>query len=853
MNRNRTFGAASAGAAEGQQDEAAGQPEAHETSVEQLEEEAWEEAPARPRLRWLVPALTVLAALGWTGFFGWVNQGAILAGASAPQWLDWIVQWSVPLVLLAALYLIAMRNSRREANRFTDAARALSVESAQLETRLKVVNRELALAREFIEAQSRDLETLGRIASERLSTNAEHLQSLIQSNSAQVEAIGHVSETAVGNMEMLRDQLPVLANSARDMNNQLGAAGQNAQGQVASLVAAFERLNTFGAAGEAHVASVNEQVEATLRGFEEQLVTLGDLAGQRFERLRTQSDEFRRELESSEERVIDAIATRSEALARQLHDDAEALRQREAAAASAMRERLVALRVEGERLVQGMDGGQAAATERWTAAITGIEERLRQVLEGVVRLDESATENARARLMALNEEAQQVDRRLADSMAAFESEFATRRAATQASEAEALATLEARIAEFDARNTERQQEHLAHVAGLAERGEALAGRLAALDGDMQALGSQAAAASGTMAEAADVLANRLSQSRAVLEESGTFINRLTDDGVRLLEIIRASAEHSEGALSNSVAKAENRLAAFSSTAEGLQQLIGDAEARGVNLAAQIETARTSGTASIEQLRELEGQLAQVNSEAEAISRRASQDLRQAIDALSETSTTVLANLRDEQAGAVAALAEELAAASRDRLTEAMRRHAAETIEQIAAASSRADATARETTRLLRNQLAEVGELAASLEQRVEYARERAEQKVESDFTRRMALITEALHSTAIDITKVFDNDVTDVQWANYLRGDRGIFTRRAVSLLDKREARQVSDVYQEDSEFRDTVNRYIHDFEAMLRNVLATRDGNAMAVTLLSSDVGKLYVALAQAIERLRD
>ncbi len=35
--------------------------------------------------------------------------------------------------------------------------------------------------------------------------------------------------------------------------------------------------------------------------------------------------------------------------------------------------------------------------------------------------------------------------------------------------------------------------------------------------------------------------------------------------------------------------------------------------------------------------------------------------------------------------------------------------------------------------------------------------------------------------------------------------------------------------------------------------VLGTRDGQSLSVTLLSSDMGKLYVALAQAIERLRD
>jgi hypothetical protein len=117
----------------------------------------------------------------------------------------------------------------------------------------------------------------------------------------------------------------------------------------------------------------------------------------------------------------------------------------------------------------------------------------------------------------------------------------------------------------------------------------------------------------------------------------------------------------------------------------------------------------------------------------------------------------------------------------------------------------------------------------------------------------MALITESLHSSAIDITKAFDNDVADTAWSSYLRGDRGIFTRRAVRLLDNQQAREVAEIYRADNEFRETVNRYIHDFEAMLRSVLSTRDGHAMGVTLLSSDPGKLYVALAQAIDRLRD
>jgi regulator of sirC expression with transglutaminase-like and TPR domain len=80
-----------------------------------------------------------------------------------------------------------------------------------------------------------------------------------------------------------------------------------------------------------------------------------------------------------------------------------------------------------------------------------------------------------------------------------------------------------------------------------------------------------------------------------------------------------------------------------------------------------------------------------------------------------------------------------------------------------------------------------------------------------------------------------------------------VFTRRAVKLLGPAEAKTIAQIYGNDDGFRDHVSRYIHDFEAMLRQLLSTRDGHALGVTLLSSDMGKLYVALAQAIERLRN
>ncbi|MEN2786656.1 hypothetical protein ACFOKI_01850 [Sphingomonas qilianensis] len=168
-----------------------------------------------------------------------------------------------------------------------------------------------------------------------------------------------------------------------------------------------------------------------------------------------------------------------------------------------------------------------------------------------------------------------------------------------------------------------------------------------------------------------------------------------------------------------------------------------------------------------------------------------------------------------------------------------------------AAANAADAATRASERLTQ-QLATIVESTAQVDQRIDAARSERDAADTDTLARRVSLLIEALNSASIDIAKAFSTDVTDSAWAAYLKGDRGVFTRRAVRLIDASDAREIVRLYDDDDAFRDQVNRYIHDFEAMLRAILAQRDGSPLGVTLLSSDMGKLYVALAQAIARLR-
>jgi hypothetical protein len=744
------------------------------------------EAPALPAARggrWPL-VLAALVVAGWTGFYLWAAQGELVGLVAAPRLAaGMIAEWAVPVLLVGLIWLIALRHSRAEVARFADSAAALRRESSALEERLIVVNRELSLAREFLAVQSRELETLGRIAAERISRHASELQSLIQHNDAQVSAIAATSESALANMNRLRDDLPVVANSARDATNQIGNAGRTASEQVEKLVTAFDRLNQFGTASAQAVGSLETRVAETLGQFENQVARIDAVVTGRFAALQSEVAATREQVSASEDEALAAL---------------------------------------------------------------------------------------RSRLADLTGAAAEFDAALSQRGSAFEEQIEQRQAAFETREAQASEVLAQRLAELDDALAQRREAQLAETEKLLARGAEMAGQLDGLSELIARVQQASAGVRGELGEGLGALQEQLAAKQRALGETQGEIAALTEASVRLLEIIQSGARFAREDLAGGIAAASHQIGAAEAQAEQVKGLMLDSAAQGASLDAYLIKAREDIAATdaaigeldagfaartddaLARLQGLRGGFARLAEESGVLAASSQEALRTSLGEIDAAIAASIAALDDVTTTRLPALAEGVGAEVVAVLERALRIEAAATIGKLEQSAAHASGIGREAVVQLRDQLAMVNELTGNLEQRIARAREQAEEQVNNDFARRMALITDSLNSAAIDITAALSTEVSDTAWQAYLKGDRGIFTRRAVRLIDSGTTREIAEMYERDDAFRGHVSRYIHDFEAMLRSLLSARGGNVMSVTMLGSDMGKLYVVLAQAIQRLR-
>ncbi len=343
-----------------------------------------------------------------------------------------------------------------------------------------------------------------------------------------------------------------------------------------------------------------------------------------------------------------------------------------------------------------------------------------------------------------------------------------------------------------------------------------------------------AAAMITARDAVHDLAAPIANTHGAVAEVAGQIQRLTGATTAAL-----------AALDGALPAAEPRVASLISDLEALHE---GADALTAPLAASLSTITDAG----ERLAAARETLGGIETQAGSTALAAASELIEVFGRVRDVASQTAGTMRTTLAGVVAEAEAALEAAGQERAETAFAAPIRAALAEVSATNAKAaDAAQAAAERITQRMLALTGTIA-TVESRLTSAEDSQDTKLRADIAARSASLLASMDAAAIDIARLVGGDIDEAAWSKWLGGERGMFIRRAVRLVDADMARSISKLWQSDSGFREAGTRFIGEFEALIARVMPEREGRNLALALLSSDQGKLYVALAQATDRLQ-
>jgi hypothetical protein len=108
-----------------------------------------------------------------------------------------------------------------------------------------------------------------------------------------------------------------------------------------------------------------------------------------------------------------------------------------------------------------------------------------------------------------------------------------------------------------------------------------------------------------------------------------------------------------------------------------------------------------------------------------------------------------------------------------------------------------------------------------------------------------------LESLSLDINRLMDRNLAAEMWDRYQRGESKAFTKRLYTPSGQKAFDEVARKYRADRAFKQTVDRYIAEFERLLDEVAREDRGPQALRGHLTSETGLVYTLLAHAAGRL--
>lgn len=102
-----------------------------------------------------------------------------------------------------------------------------------------------------------------------------------------------------------------------------------------------------------------------------------------------------------------------------------------------------------------------------------------------------------------------------------------------------------------------------------------------------------------------------------------------------------------------------------------------------------------------------------------------------------------------------------------------------------------------------------------------------------------------------DLASAIDHRTAAEVWQRYRRGERSVLDRQLYTSEGRAAFDEISQRYARNGDFRVTVDRYMGDFERLLRDAEAKDSDGRLIQNYLTSETGRVYLILAHASGRL--
>ncbi len=623
-------------------------------------------------------------------------------------------------------------------------------------------------------------------------------------------------ERSAAALAALQDQLDTTANRIAALARPVAAHAGSIADAARQLEAANGALDRTIAAATAASAEVNAAVPAA----RQQAEGLIDLLGRADNQLRAQLAET--------ETLLAALYTRA----------SEAEAQARAAAASSSRE-IATLSQTGQQELAALAAAANTAREAVETPLAALSQALDQANIRTTSVVDATRDAVHAQTSAMLASLDQARTTLAH--------MGGEAARTLDDRLGTLHTLATRIAaEIEAASANATT----LVGDLAARVEAMETRLAAamaqgssalatLDQGMASAGASADALAQPIDAAATALAGVQQQLAAIGSAAGDTL-ALIDTRLPATEPLLASLA--------------SRLAALKAEAEAVAAPIAassnNVDAATDRLALARESLAASSADLADAIARAQDQLRQIEADTGRLSLTTSTDLIESFGRVRDVAQAAAGAMKTALDGVVAEAETALGEAATTRAETAFAAPIRQRIDELISLQGKAGDAAQAAAERIAQRLVALTRTLSEVEAHIDAVETRADVRARNALGRRANGLIDSLQASAVDLAQLLDFDVDDRAWTDYAAGDRGAISRRLAQGLDHGTGRQFVRHFSHDQEFRAEATRYLNEFEALVAEIVPDRGGEALGAVLLSSTLGKLYLALGQAAGR---